>query len=52
MDLVIQKKMENGNSYYHSNDYKKAIDCYDQILQIYPKDTDILNNKGSAYDYL
>ena len=32
MDFIIQKKMEKANSYYYSNDYKKAIDCYDQVL--------------------
>ena len=36
-------------SYKISNDYKSAIDCYDQVLKIDPKYTDALNYKGIAY---
>ena len=52
--------MENNNSklknllvktysYKISNDYKKAIDCYDQVLQIDLKYTEALNYKEIAY---
>ena len=49
--------MKNNNwmkthSYKINNDYKSAIDCYDQVLQIDPKYTEALSCKGIAYLYL
>ena len=41
--------MVKAHSYIISYDYKRAIDCYDQVLQIDPKYTDALNYKGIAY---
>ena len=40
---------------YHfiiSEDYKRAIDCYDQESQIDPKNINALNSKGNAYNVL
>ena len=44
--------MEQGNSYFVSKNFEKAIDFYDQVLQIDSKFTEALNNKGVAYDNL
>ena len=47
--LVIWK--EKGNSYYNNKDYKRAIDCYNQALEIDPNHTppDSLHGMGNAY---
>ena len=36
-NFPLEKLMENAKSYSRNNKYKKAIDCYNEILQIYPK---------------
>ena len=41
-----------GAAYNDLKEYLKAIDLYDQVLQIDPKDITALNNKGSTYDDL
>ena len=41
-----------GSAYYHIKEYYKAIDCYDQVLLIDPKDTDALYSKGSIHKNL
>ena len=33
----LEKLMEKAKSYCSSNDYKKAINCYNEVLQIDPK---------------
>ena len=38
-----------GNAYNDLIEYKKAIDCIDQTLQINPKNINALFNKGLAY---
>jgi len=38
-----------GFAYYNFKIFPKAIDCYDKVLQIDPKHTYALNNKGTAY---
>ena len=35
-----------GLAYGKLEEYKKAIDCYDQKLKIDPKNINTLNNKG------
>ena len=37
-----------GCVYDDLKEYKKAIDCFDQALQIDPKYINALNNKGYA----
>ena len=49
---LLENLMEKGNSYYDSKDFKKAIDCFDKALQIYPRYINALNNKGNAYSNL
>ena len=41
-----------GLAYYNLEEYKKAINCYDQVLQIDPKNIDTFNYKGLAYNNL
>lgn len=48
----LQNIMEQGNSYYVGKNFEKAIDFYDRVLQIDPKFTEALNNKGVAYNNL
>ena len=48
----LQNFMEQGNSYYVGKNFEKAIDFYDRVLQIDPKFTEALNNKGVAYNNL
>jgi len=48
----VQNFMVEAHSYKISYDYKRAIDCYDQVLQIDPNYTDALYNKGNAYHNL
>ena len=48
----VQNFMMKANSYTISYDYKGAINCYDQVLQIDPKNINALFNKGIAYLYL
>ena len=38
-----------GIAYHNLEEYKKAIDCYDQRLKIDLKDIVALNNMGAAY---
>ena len=33
----LEKLMEKAKSHCKSNDFKKAIDCFDKVLQIDPK---------------
>ena len=46
---IIQNLMEKVESYCRIKDYKRAIDCINKVLQINPKDTDAMNNKGVLY---
>ena len=48
----LQNFMEQGNSYYVVKNFEQAIDFYDRVLQIDPKFTEALNNKGVAYNNL
>ena len=48
----VQNFMVEAHSYKISYDYKRAIDCYDQVLQIDPEYKDALYLKGIAYLYL
>ena len=53
MDIaILEIIMEKAKSYKISNDYKNAIDCYDEVLQIDPKDVNALKNTGIAYNNL
>ena len=45
----VQNFMVKAHSYKISYDYKRAIDCYDQVLQIDPKYIEALSCKGNAY---
>ena len=36
-DSKLEKLMEKAKSYCRSKNYKKAIDCFDKVLQIDPK---------------
>ena len=48
----VQNFMRKADSYIINYDYKRAIDCYDKVLQIDPKYTVALYNKGNAYHNL
>ena len=53
MDIaILEIIMEKAKSYKISNDYKNAIDCYDEILQIEPKYINALNSKVIVYKNL
>ena len=39
-----------GLAYYNLKEYKKAINYYDQVLIIDPKNIDTFNYKGLAYN--
>ena len=41
-----------GNSYYIDKEFKHAVDCYDQVLRINPKDINAQYGKGFAYNNL
>ena len=51
-DSRINDLWEEANSYHDSKEYKKEIDCCDQLLKIDPKNIRALNEKGVAYNYL
>ena len=48
----LENLWEEGNYYCSNKEFKRAVDCYNQVLQIDPKDTDALNNKGLSYNDL
>ena len=45
----LQNLKELSNSYIESNQFERAVICYEKVLQIDPKDTSALNNMGLAY---
>ena len=47
----LQNLIQKANSFYESYDYECAIDYYNKLLQIIPKDTDTdtLYNKVATY---
>ena len=49
IDSMVQNFMVKAQSYKITYDYRRAIDCYNQVLKIDPKHIDALNNKGFAY---
>ena len=52
-NLIVENLMDQGNTNLNIRmDYKKAIDCYDKVLKIYPKYIIALYNKGNAYSNL
>ena len=48
----VHNFMVQAHSYIISYDFKRAIDCLDNVLQIDPKNINALNSKGNAYYYL
>ena len=51
-DSILQNLMDKAKYYKTIKNYKKAIDCFDKVLQIDPKDINVLNSKGIAYKNL
>jgi tetratricopeptide (TPR) repeat protein len=51
-ELLLKELMLKGKEYYHKEDYDKAIDCYDKVLEIDPKHTIACGNKGLALSKL
>jgi hypothetical protein len=49
MSPDIDSKMKEANANFESEEYKKAIDCYDDILKIDPDHLDAYFFKGNAY---
>ena len=49
IDSMVQNFMVKAQSYKITYDYRRAIDCYNQVLQIDPKYTMALSCKGNAY---
>ena len=44
-DVQFEKKYEEGENYFNNNNYKKAIECFEKVIQL---DPDYL----SAYNFL
>ena len=38
-------------AYNHLKEYLKAIDCFDEVLQLDQKYINALNNKGNSFSY-
>ena len=51
-DSILQNLMDKAKYYKINKNYKKAIDCFDMVLLIDPKDINVLNSKGIAYKNL
>jgi cytochrome c-type biogenesis protein CcmH/NrfG len=41
-----------GNAYYDAQQYREAIDYYDRVLKMEPKNADVRTDMGTAYFYL
>lgn len=44
----IKKLTNSGNKYFEQKDYKKAVEYYDQVLEISPDDKPVLKSKALA----
>ena len=47
--LRIHDLVEWAKFHYRRNDYKSAIDCFNKVLEINPKDTYAMTIKGTCY---
>ena len=45
----LKNLFEKGKSYRSNKEFKLAVDCFDQVLEIDPKHISALFNKGNAY---
>jgi tetratricopeptide (TPR) repeat protein len=47
-ELLLKEHILKANEIYYKGEYEKAVECYDKVLEIDPKHTIALGNKGLA----
>lgn len=52
LDPLTEIKLHQANEMKHRRDYARAIEVYDQVLEIDPKHARALHSKGNTLDLL